>query len=242
MCDNKDSSSSKQPARESQSISSKQLQQKDYDAWSDIPKVDADEVISKEASLILLNELNSFSDKRVPTTVDHKKMEATLKDMLSNQFRNAEEYAYHVEKSKNYMENQMSGNNRNTEEKKYVLSLHKIHATPFPEDDLEERLTIWLGIKSYQIKINLTAPTLTILGIKNLALYSTTDEPFVGVVYENNKKEKRVMRLLDIPKFYDATLERVLKEVSLIVFEARYKLNNISLGELDKYILELMEK
>ncbi|GKB60407.1 hypothetical protein Tco_0916593, partial [Tanacetum coccineum] len=31
--------------------------------------------------------------------------------------------------------------NRNTEEKRYVLSLHKIHATPFPESDLEAKLT-----------------------------------------------------------------------------------------------------
>ncbi|GKC21317.1 hypothetical protein Tco_1023467 [Tanacetum coccineum] len=30
--------------------------------------------------------------------------------------------------------------NRNTEEKKYILSLHKIHAERFPEADLEEKM------------------------------------------------------------------------------------------------------
>ncbi|GJZ15273.1 hypothetical protein Tco_0550950 [Tanacetum coccineum] len=34
-------------------------------------------------------------------------MEAVLRDMMSNQFRDAEEYAYHLEQSKNYMENQI---------------------------------------------------------------------------------------------------------------------------------------
>ncbi|GKF17227.1 hypothetical protein Tco_0062145, partial [Tanacetum coccineum] len=34
-------------------------------------------------------------------------MEATLNDMLSNQFRNTEEYAYHLEQATNFMENQM---------------------------------------------------------------------------------------------------------------------------------------
>ncbi|GKB77020.1 hypothetical protein Tco_0943915, partial [Tanacetum coccineum] len=32
----------------------------------------------------------------------------------------------------------------NTEEKKYVLSLHKIHATSFPEPDPEEKLNRWV--------------------------------------------------------------------------------------------------
>ncbi|GKB85834.1 hypothetical protein Tco_0958106, partial [Tanacetum coccineum] len=35
-------------------------------------------------------------------------------------------------------------NNENTEEKKYVRSLHKIHATSFPEEDLEEKLIRWV--------------------------------------------------------------------------------------------------
>ncbi|GKB95895.1 hypothetical protein Tco_0982032 [Tanacetum coccineum] len=33
----------------------------------------------------------------------------------------------------------------NTEAKKYGLSLHKIHANPFPNDDLEELLTRWVA-------------------------------------------------------------------------------------------------
>ncbi|GJV10825.1 hypothetical protein Tco_1352366 [Tanacetum coccineum] len=34
--------------------------------------------------------------------------------------------------------------NGNTEEKKYILSLHKIHAELFPEADLEEKMNRWV--------------------------------------------------------------------------------------------------
>ncbi|GKC73127.1 hypothetical protein Tco_1119010 [Tanacetum coccineum] len=235
--------------------------------------------------------------------------------------------------------------NGNTEEKKYVLLPHKIHATSFLKNDLEERLTRWvrkvfksfnkeaqlsiqhwkdswhkrfyitkqrkerydpkevfsdhkivevvrittdqkyvidfmeeifvkrddnklysfseadfknlnkddiedmyylclngkLGIESYQTKVNLTAPTLTIHGIEKLNLYSIIDEPFVGIIYENNKKERRIMNLTEIPKFCDATLEKVLKEVSLKIVESCYKLKTPSLVDLDKMIMEAFE-
>ncbi|GKD92048.1 hypothetical protein Tco_1371885 [Tanacetum coccineum] len=244
--------------------------------------------------------------------------------------------------------------NGNPEENKYVLLSHKIHATSFPENDLEERLTRWvrkvfksfnkeaqlsiqhwkdswhkrfyinkqrkerydpkevfldhkivevrddnklysfseadfknlnkddiedmyylclngkvkyhengllnslnvfirscviydrvhdyqLGIESYQTKVNLTAPTLTVHGIEKLNLYSIVDEPFVGIIYENNKKERRIMNLTEIPKFYDATLEKVLKEVSLKIVESRYKLKTPSLVDLEKMIMEAFE-
>nr|GEY11836.1 retrovirus-related Pol polyprotein from transposon TNT 1-94 [Tanacetum cinerariifolium] len=75
----------------------------------------------------------------------------------SKRSKNAEEYAYHLEQAKNYMENHIVWKSSQedlkipgkealvfNEEKKYVLSLHKIHATSFPESDLEEKLTQWV--------------------------------------------------------------------------------------------------
>ncbi|GJU15381.1 hypothetical protein Tco_1143347 [Tanacetum coccineum] len=35
--------------------------------------------------------------------------------------------------------------NGNSEEKSYILSLHKIHAVPFPEDDQEEKMNRWIN-------------------------------------------------------------------------------------------------
>ncbi|GJX20649.1 hypothetical protein Tco_0223326 [Tanacetum coccineum] len=208
--------------------------------------------------------------------------------------------------------------NGNTKEKKYILSLHKIHVESFPEADLEENMNRWvrkefknfnedvritevirittdqlygldfieqiivmrendkpnsfseadfkylnindiedlyylcwnkkvnyhgtklmnsmitfirsrviwervhefqLGIESYQIKVNLNAPTLTFLGIEAHEPYSIVDKPTTGLIYLNSKDEKRVMFLVEIVKFCDATLERVLNEVKLRIFQ-----------------------
>ncbi|GKC51772.1 hypothetical protein Tco_1074517 [Tanacetum coccineum] len=43
-----------------------------------------------------------------------------------------------------------------------------------------------------------------------------------GLIYLNNKEEKRVMNLVEIVKFCDDTLERVLKEVKLKIFETEF--------------------
>nr|GEV39363.1 hypothetical protein [Tanacetum cinerariifolium] len=236
-------SSSKQPAKESSTPTFEQEQQQDFNAWVDILVIDEDEVIPEDETPELLNEFQNVN-KRVPSICDHERMKATNEDMLSNQFRDAEEYAYHLEQAKNYMENQVVWESRqedlsrleqdallfygshsnpnepprylynkdlfflkngNTEEKKYVLSLHKIHETSFSEEDLEEK-TI-----------------------------QTFNE-------EARKEEKMIMDLVDISKFCYATLEKVLKEVKLKIFETEFKTNTSLLGELDLKIMKAYER
>ncbi|GKB02292.1 hypothetical protein Tco_0830381 [Tanacetum coccineum] len=214
--------------------------------------IDEDEVIPEVETPELIAEFQNV-DKRVPTIFDRARMEATLRDSLSNQSRNAEEYAYHLEQSIKFMENQIVWESRqqdilygNTEERKYVLSLHKIHAEEFLEHDLEEKLNRWvrkefktfnkdarscviwervhdfqLGIESYQMKVNLTVPIITFPGIEEHAPYSIVDEPQTGLIYLNSQDEKRLMYLVEIVKFCDATLEKVLNEVKLRMFENR---------------------
>ncbi|GJW39170.1 hypothetical protein Tco_0065015 [Tanacetum coccineum] len=97
--------------------------------------IDEDEVIPEDETPELIVEFQDVN-KRVPTIFDHARMEATLRDSISNLSRNAEEYAYHLEQSTSFMENQI--------EKKYILSLHKIHAEEFLEPDLEEKLNRWV--------------------------------------------------------------------------------------------------
>ncbi|GJT94856.1 retrovirus-related pol polyprotein from transposon TNT 1-94 [Tanacetum coccineum] len=152
------------------------------DAWEEENVVEEDEVIPEDVTPELIAESQNV-DKRVPTIFDHARMEATLRYSLSNLSRNAEEYAYHLEQSTSFMENQIVWKSRqqdipctipktlifygpqrnpneplrplynkdlfflkygNTEEKKYILSLHKIHAEEFPELDLEEKLNRWV--------------------------------------------------------------------------------------------------
>ncbi|GKE94993.1 hypothetical protein Tco_1579848, partial [Tanacetum coccineum] len=65
-----------------------------------------DEVILEDETPELIEEFQNV-DMHVPTIYDHERIKATLRDMMSNQFRNAKEYAYHLEQSNNYMENQI---------------------------------------------------------------------------------------------------------------------------------------
>ncbi|GJR63484.1 hypothetical protein Tco_1505646 [Tanacetum coccineum] len=97
----------------------------------------------KDIRHLRVQSLQGNVEKGVPTIFDRARMEATLNDMLSNQFRNAKE---NPNKPPRFLYNKdlFFLKNGNTEEKKYVLSLHKIHAEPFPEADLEEMMNRWV--------------------------------------------------------------------------------------------------
>ncbi|GJY19853.1 hypothetical protein Tco_0392419 [Tanacetum coccineum] len=121
--------------------------------------------------------------------------------------------------------------NKNDIEDMYYLCLYK--KVNFHENKLLNSLmtfirscVIWervhdyqLGILCYQIKINLTAPTLIFLDIEAHIPYFIVDKLDTSLIYLNNKEEKRFMYLVEIVKFCDATLERVLKEVKLKIFK-----------------------
>ncbi|GJT20419.1 hypothetical protein Tco_0890356 [Tanacetum coccineum] len=99
-----------------------------------------------------------------------------------------------------------------------------------------------LGIESYQIKVNLIVPTLTFFGIEEHAPYTIVDKPQMGLIYLNSKDEKRVMYLEEIVKFCDATLEKVLNEVKLKMFESKFLKKPPLLGELDQDIMKAYER
>ncbi|GKE53172.1 hypothetical protein Tco_1488328 [Tanacetum coccineum] len=293
-------------------------------------KQPANEVIPKDTTPKQIDEFQN-TDKHIPAIYDYTRMMATLNDVMSKQFKDAKEYAYQLEQTNNYMENQIFWKSRqedikrskpyaqvfygpqrnpnepprylynkdlfflkngNTEERIYILSLHKIHVVPFLKEDLEERryklnqrrvrdnpkeyfskhmitevvritndqqhgldyleqiIVMRENDKPYSFskadfkylnkndiedlyylylnkkvtfrenKVNLTAPTLTFPGIEAYDPYSIVDKPNTGLIYLNNKEEKRVMYLAQIIKFCDATLERALKEVKLKIFKS----------------------
>ncbi|GJV29588.1 hypothetical protein Tco_1386036 [Tanacetum coccineum] len=95
---------SKHSAKDFTTYVSKQQQQQEWDAWVEETIIDEDEVILEDETPELIIELQNV-DKHVPTIFDRARMEATLNDMLRNQFKNAEEYAYHLEQATNFMEN-----------------------------------------------------------------------------------------------------------------------------------------
>ncbi|GKC52680.1 hypothetical protein Tco_1075425 [Tanacetum coccineum] len=113
--------------------------------------------------------------------------------------------------------------NKNDIENLYYLCLNK--KVDFRENKLKSSLitfirscVIWgrvhdfqLGIESYHIRVNLTAPTLTFPGIEAHDPYSIMGKPNTGLIYLNRKEEKMVMYVAEIIKFYDATLEKSLE-------------------------------
>ncbi|GKA29559.1 hypothetical protein Tco_0715804 [Tanacetum coccineum] len=99
-----------------------------------------------------------------------------------------------------------------------------------------------LGIESYHVKVNLTAPTLTFPGIEAHELYSIIDKPTTGLIYLNSKDKIRVMYLVEIVKFCNATLEKVLKEVKLKIFQSEPWKKPHLLGKLDRDIMRAFER
>ncbi|GKB10256.1 hypothetical protein Tco_0844179 [Tanacetum coccineum] len=79
-----------------------------------------------------------------------------------------------------------------------------------------------LGIESYQLKVNLTAPTISFPGVEKHIMFSMIYEPVHRIIYKNSKKEKRVMRHSEIHKFCDATLNRVLKGLKSYNNDVKY--------------------
>ncbi|GKD02238.1 hypothetical protein Tco_1177212, partial [Tanacetum coccineum] len=79
-----------------------------------------------------------------------------------------------------------------------------------------------LGIESYQQKVNLTVPTISFPGVEKHKMFSIIYEPVHGIIYKNSKKEKRVMRHLEIHKFCDATLNRVLEGLKSYNNDVKY--------------------
>nr|GEZ46115.1 hypothetical protein [Tanacetum cinerariifolium] len=149
----------------------------EWDAWEEETVIDEDEVIPNDETPELIKEFQNV-DKRAPTIFDRAKMEVTLNDMFSNQFKNAEESRVIYERVYDFQ----------------------------------------LGIESNQIKVNSTASTLIFPSVEAYDPYSIVDKQQTSLIYLNSKDDKRVMYLMDIVKFYDAMLEKVLNEVKLRIF------------------------
>nr|GEX63170.1 hypothetical protein [Tanacetum cinerariifolium] len=83
----------------------------------------------------------------------------------------------------------------------------------------------------YQLKVNLTAPKLTFPGIREKTPYTIATLHFVGLIYDNINKEKRIMDIDEIPKFCDATLKRVLKDVKRTNLDVEHGYENPPLSD-----------
>ncbi|GJW84651.1 hypothetical protein Tco_0157796 [Tanacetum coccineum] len=216
------------------------------DSWVEETIIDEDEVIPEDKTPELITEFQNV-DKRVPTIFDRARMEATLNDMLSNQFRNTEEYTYHADlEEKMNLWVQKEYKNFNEEARlsiqhwkdswhKRVYKQNQRKVKDNPEDyfsnhritevvrittdqqyglDFMEQILVMRENDKPNIFKKLTS------SIEAHDPYSIVDKTNTSLIYLNNKNEKRVMYLVEIVKFCDATLEKVLKEVKLKIFQS----------------------
>ncbi|GJR87395.1 hypothetical protein Tco_0211406 [Tanacetum coccineum] len=99
-----------------------------------------------------------------------------------------------------------------------------------------------LGIESYQQKVNITAPTISFLGIEKHKMFSIIYEPVHGIIYKNSKKEKRVMKHSEIHKFCDATLNKVLEGLKSYNNDVKYGYKQRDLTEDEVKYLKLFNE
>ncbi|GJU12002.1 hypothetical protein Tco_1134398 [Tanacetum coccineum] len=173
-----------------------------FDTWVEDTIINKDEVIPESETPELIEEFQNV-DKRVPTIFDHERMKATLRDMMSNQFKDAADYSYRLE----YL------NKNNIEDMYYLCQNKKVN---YRENKLYSLMTF----------------------IRTRDPYSIVDTTTTGLIYLNSKSEKRIMNLVEIAKFCDAALERVLKEVKLKIFETEFQKKAPLLDDLDLDIIK----
>nr|GEU75405.1 retrovirus-related Pol polyprotein from transposon TNT 1-94 [Tanacetum cinerariifolium] len=79
-------------------------------------------------------------------------------------------------------------------------------------------------------------------GIEKYKLFFIVFDPMYGIIYKNNKKEKRVMRHQKIHKFCDATLKRVLEGLKSYNNDVKHGYVNLSHIKEDVETLQLFEE
>ncbi|GJR94765.1 hypothetical protein Tco_0266939 [Tanacetum coccineum] len=236
--------------------------EKEYDPWSEDQGINDDEVPYEEVIPEFLVE------SWILTFYDKKHMQDALDDMMRSRF-DPSPANQGCERNLNALPRYLYNKDlfylkyANSEKRKYVLSLHKIHhlwakisynqghlATRLNPEDVysdhkivEERVHDYqLGMEIYQTKVNLTTPKLTFPGIKEKTPYLITTLPFVGLIYENSKKRNRIMDIDEISKFCDATLKMVLEKVKRINIDVKHGYANLVLSNTDADLMRFYEE
>ncbi|GJR85090.1 hypothetical protein Tco_0209101 [Tanacetum coccineum] len=250
-------SSSKHSAKDSTTYVSRQQQQEWY-AWVEEIVIDEDEVILEDETPKLITELQDV-DKRVPTIFDYERMKATLNDVLSNQFKNAEEYAYHLEQITNFMKNQIVWESRHEDIRRSVPRPLVFFG---PQRNLNKPTRYLYNKDLFFLNHGNTKEKKHILSLHKIhaeqfpevdleekincwvrkEFKTFNEDARLLIQHWKDSWHKRVMYLTEIVRFCDAILEKVLKEVKLKIFQSEPWRKPPLLGELDHNILRAFER
>ncbi|GJT10528.1 hypothetical protein Tco_0857570 [Tanacetum coccineum] len=162
----------------------------------------------------------SSDDDEIP------KLKKMADEMLRQRCTSGDEHQYHIDQMKNFLQSDIVW-----ESKKEIL------VSPHPR-----KITPSSLVSNYQQKINLTAPTITLIGIEEYDMFSIVYEPIHGIIYTNSKKEKMVMRPSEIHKFCDATLRRTLEGLKSYCNDVKYGYVQKELTNDEVEFLKLFEE
>ncbi|GKB89347.1 hypothetical protein Tco_0961619 [Tanacetum coccineum] len=228
------------------STSGNQEQLDDFDFWMDSSATDDDELPTEKVSQELMNELSQTIDeaklRKVELGYEHKFLTEIIARRANGRIVSITESDY-----KNL--------NKNDIKDMYLLIVNN-KVDDYVETGLLWSLSVFIrstlsrervhdfrqGVERYQHKVNLTTPTITFLGIKKYKVLSIVCEPMYVIIYNNNKKEKRVMRHQEIHKFCHATLKRVLEGLKSYNNDVKHGYMTPSLSKKDVEYLQLFEE
>ncbi|GJV78100.1 hypothetical protein Tco_1509684 [Tanacetum coccineum] len=241
-------------------LSLEHIQQlEDFDAWLNEQGIDDDEVPTKEVSPELLVEVfekeMTYDDIQIIYVVDHWKSLWAQQDHIRRKQKKRDNPDKLHSDVKIAEVNQITCIFTRTTLKMYLMCINGI-IKYYRQTGLLRSLILFirscvywerihdyqLGMESYQQKVNLTAPAYTFQGIKKEKLMTITFEPVVGLIYENSKKEKRVMVIKEILKFCYATLKRVLEKVKKFNMDVKHGYADPNLSDEDADYMDFYEE
>ncbi|GJS77323.1 hypothetical protein Tco_0727204 [Tanacetum coccineum] len=225
-------------SEQSPSSSGNQEQVDDYDFWTESYASDDDEIPTKQVSQDIMKEvsltineaeLKKIADEMLRQRYEHERNSCILKSR--------EDHTSRSKLSESILEAQhLSLINQ---ESMVAVGLYQFF---IQKSVYGGSADFQLGIESYQQKVNLTAPTISFLGIEKHKMFSIIYEPMHRIIYKNSKKEKRVMRHSEIHKFCDATLNRVIEGLKSYNNDVKYGYKQRDLTEDEVEYLKLFEE
>nr|GEW17195.1 hypothetical protein [Tanacetum cinerariifolium]GEW25961.1 hypothetical protein [Tanacetum cinerariifolium] len=216
------------------------------DNWFTVHEIDNGVDISKEADTEFLAEIQAWESRQPDIPRQFPEKPAQVFQGCARDPNAPTRYLYN--KDLCFLRN---GNN---EARKYVLSLHKILATSFVEDDLEELLKRW--VRKVFTKFHVATRALRKISVINVEAKLEIVKIFL------NDKDKELMALLE--KAIEERLkyrhqmwedkcdkdkelmafhqQRALRKINVINVEAKLEIVKISLNDKDKEVTALLEK
>ncbi|GJX83026.1 putative reverse transcriptase domain-containing protein [Tanacetum coccineum] len=132
--------------------------------------------------------------EEISLTTDEPKLKKMVDEMLRQRCTSGDEHHYHIDQNEDFL---------------LVLCLGK--QKEIIDSVIKERVHIFTTSKEQLSTKLISLHQQYIPELKKLRYFLLSYDPYIGLIYTNSKKEKRVMRHSEIHKFCDATLRRTLK-------------------------------